>query len=74
MDTMNIQDETPETRDMWHRFYEGGGQEDEIFGLCRKLERERDEARKAYEEETLSTLEMAKRIVDLEAQILGQNA
>lgn len=39
---MNIQDETPETRDMWHHFYEGGGQEDEIFDLCRKLESERN--------------------------------
>ena len=45
MDTMNIQDDTPETRDMWHSFYEGGGQEDEIFALCRKLESERDAAR-----------------------------
>ena len=37
------------------------------------LAMERDEARQAYEQETLSTLEMAKRIVELEAQILGQN-
>lgn len=45
---MNIQDRTPETRDMWHRFYEGGGQEDEIFVLCRKLETERDQARNDF--------------------------
>ena len=33
-----------------------------------KLEKERDEARAAYEAETLSTLEMAKRITQLEAE------
>lgn len=33
------------------------------------LTRERDEAREAYEAETLSTLEMGKRILELESEV-----
>ena len=65
---MNIQDDTPETRDMWHSFYEGGGQEDEIFVLCRKLERERDQAR-----ERLNKLSNAASVLWEEHKAFGED-
>lgn len=42
--------------------------EDHALGYLKILKRERDEARAAYESETLSTAQMAKRITDLEAE------
>jgi hypothetical protein len=42
---MDMKTETPETDQMKGFFYEGGGQETDVFALCERLEQQRDQAR-----------------------------